>query len=757
MKKIAKPRKNRGLSLRTYFRKKREYVRGRASAVNNYYNVSACVPSVGSFTGDSNDNLDVDPVINDPVGAPNDDFDDDPDSDQNNDNSDADPDSDSDDNSDADPDCDSDDNSDADPDCDSYDNSDDDPDCDSDGESDYDLGDGSVGDADDYPDDDPDDDRETDHVNSDSDDEVSGSSTESSRVNFKKSFIDIVQSYPGLQRKFVNQLLKLFRSSQISELKDLNLDIRSLLKTPRKIDTHIVEPGLYYHFGLKFGISQNIKFIKNHKIENLIEIDINVDGLPISNSSKKQFWPILGYCHHKNEKSNVFVIGLYCGDSKPVSFNDYFQKFSAEYIDANKNGIVIGSKVFKIAIRCIICDTPARSFLMCTKGHSGYFSCNYCWDKGVSKWGSIQFGRKVGKLYTDSDFLLKLNKNHHLGTSILEDMNIQMVSQLPLDYMHLVLEGVTKNLLTRWFVKSGAPKLSSMEINKFDTEFLSYRQFICKEFQRKNRTIRELCFWKATEYRQFLLYTGPIILCHFLPTDSYNHFLLLHFGIRILCSPNYFAYNTYAETLLHSFVTNCTHLYDNFISFNTHGLLHLASCSKKLGPLDSFSCFVFESFLYTLKKLISKSNKQMEQVILRIHEKQNYKFEYNKNKEHCLKFPIKNTEFYKTFFMPNGLRFDSDSLSDGVCVLKNNKVLKIKYFEYSSGDISVYGSEFLGKTFFFQSFEDSDTEIYEKIFPTFSFLSIDNTILKFSVKEIKNKCFCVFDDIKKCFITTEFI
>ena len=71
--------------------------------------MSDCVPSVGSFTGDSDDNLDVDPVINDPVGdlvgAPNYEFDDDPDSDQNNDYSDDDPDCDSDDNSDDDPDC----------------------------------------------------------------------------------------------------------------------------------------------------------------------------------------------------------------------------------------------------------------------------------------------------------------------------------------------------------------------------------------------------------------------------------------------------------------------------------------------------------------------------------------------------------------------------------------------------------------------------------------------------------------------------
>ncbi|KAL0147026.1 hypothetical protein M9458_057550, partial [Cirrhinus mrigala] len=33
--------------------------------------------------------------------------------------------------------------------------------------------------------------------------------------------------------------------------------------------------------------------------------------------------------------------------------------------------------------------------------------------------------------------------------------------------------------------------------------------------------------WKATEFRQFLLYTGPVVLCSVLRESSYHHFLTL--------------------------------------------------------------------------------------------------------------------------------------------------------------------------------------------------------------------------------------
>lgn len=48
---------------------------------------------------------------------------------------------------------------------------------------------------------------------------------------------------------------------------------------------------------------------------------------------------------------------------------------------------------------------------------------------------------------TDQSFAQQLDEDHHLNTSPLSRTFIGMVSQSPLDYMHLVCFGVMKRLL----------------------------------------------------------------------------------------------------------------------------------------------------------------------------------------------------------------------------------------------------------------------------------------------------------------------
>jgi len=47
-------------------------------------------------------------------------------------------------------------------------------------------------------------------------------------------------------------------------------------------------------------------------------------------------------------------------------------------------------------------------------------------------------------LRTDKNFVNRQNEEHHIGRSIFERANLEMISQFPLDYMHLVCLGVVK-------------------------------------------------------------------------------------------------------------------------------------------------------------------------------------------------------------------------------------------------------------------------------------------------------------------------
>lgn len=52
------------------------------------------------------------------------------------------------------------------------------------------------------------------------------------------------------------------------------------------------EPGEYYHFGLAVGLQTVLENLSSKRID-IVEIVIGIDGLPLSKSSKSQFWPIL--------------------------------------------------------------------------------------------------------------------------------------------------------------------------------------------------------------------------------------------------------------------------------------------------------------------------------------------------------------------------------------------------------------------------------------------------------------------------------
>lgn len=406
---------------------------------------------------------------------------------------------------------------------------------------------------------------------------------------------------------------------------ELPMDCRSLLKTPTNQIIKLLETGEYTHFGILENLFRNLSLcpvVADIFPDNKVKLSFNIDGIPLFHSNNIQFWPILGRIVN-SIKFQPFVVGIFCGNSKPQPLNQYLEDFIKEMLVLLKEGFFWKEKLYSVEIHSFICDAPARSFIKCVKSHGGYSSCDKCVEEGKYFNKRVILQGTSAPRRTDDSFLSQDDEEHHLGVTPLVDLQIGLVSCFPIDYMHAVCLGVMKKLLNVWVRGPLVNRLSSQEVRTMSEHLLSFRKYIPFEINRKPRELSDLARWKATEFRTFLLYTGPIILKEIVDIAVYEHFLLLHCGILILTSKNHLKKlgSEFAKNLLTNFIAHSSKIYgEEFLVYNVHVLCHLSDDAEHFGPLDNFSAFVFESYLGQLKKLIRASNKPLQQIYRRLNE-----------------------------------------------------------------------------------------------------------------------------------------
>lgn len=233
------------------------------------------------------------------------------------------------------------------------------------------------------------------------------------------------------------------------------------------------------------------------------------------------------------------------------------------------------------------------------KGHSGYLSCLKCTLEGEYI-NSVCFTETVFNKRTDSDFMNQTDPDHRTGHTILEKIpNIGLVTQVPLDYMHLICLGVVKKLLVSTWCFGPPPHTLPSRIIKVISESLTNLvPYIPFEFARKPRPLKDSKRFKATEFRQFILYTGVIVLKKTNRKNKFKHFLCLHLAITILLSDIHLqTMIDYAEELIKHFVV-CTKLIygPQFMSHNFHNLLFLTDDVRKFGNFNNFGNFSSENY-----------------------------------------------------------------------------------------------------------------------------------------------------------------
>lgn len=336
------------------------------------------------------------------------------------------------------------------------------------------------------------------------------------------------------------------------------------------------------------------------------------DGVPVFKSSKGSLWPVYLMVtslppQQRVRAENLIVAGLWHGHTKP-EMDVILQPILDDISSLKKNGIIVesGASVrLRPMLLMAIFDLPAKASATNTKQFNGEYGCFYCLDKGeVCNRARIYPPNTDCTLRNHEQMREQVLTAERTGTiqcGIKGDCvlakHIEFPQCIPIDYMHSILEGVFKQLMKRWF----NPKFHS-EPYSLRKHIPQINRLVCNikpinDIQRLPRSLDSMSFFKASEFRAWLLFYSLPVLSEFLPAEYTHHLSLLVEALHLLLSDCIKIEDfDSAQRMLNIFYEAAGNLYGrNIYTANMHSLVHTVPLAKLWGPLWSYSMFGFEN------------------------------------------------------------------------------------------------------------------------------------------------------------------
>lgn len=174
--------------------------------------------------------------------------------------------------------------------------------------------------------------------------------------------------------------------------------------------------------------------------------------------------------------------------------------------------------------------------------------------------GRLTYLEVKSEKQSDDDFSGIEYKDHQTGTSHLLELNVGLVSRCILNRMHHLLLEIVRCLILYLMKEPKSSKQSSHGIGMISNNLLQITSYVPVEFTRKQRLLTEVDRWEASEFRQFILYTGILAVKSVIETEFYIHFLYVFVAVYTLSSSRLcWHYAGYAKDLLELSLTvlNC--------------------------------------------------------------------------------------------------------------------------------------------------------------------------------------------------------
>lgn len=312
--------------------------------------------------------------------------------------------------------------------------------------------------------------------------------------------------------------------------------------TDRDVDTirtsgttsDVTSVQLYKDLIIKHGLSGND-----------LTITWNTDGIPVFKSSTYSIWALQCMVNELPQhlrSSNILMTGLWFGKTKP-HINTFLKSFVDECAQLEVSGFLFKNERVRRRVFNMVCsaDSPARAIIKNCKQFNGYNGCDWCEHPGEAVLGErgpptryypyrgnpvLRTARQQG-VYA----LCAMEREEAVmgvkGVSIIAGLpTFDCVKGFTGEYLHSVCQGVMRQLCNTWLNSPNHNEdyYIGLQVNELDRRLKSISP--PSEISRAPRSLRERKFWKASEWRAFILY-GMVILTGILPNVYLKHFFSL--------------------------------------------------------------------------------------------------------------------------------------------------------------------------------------------------------------------------------------
>jgi hypothetical protein len=353
----------------------------------------------------------------------------------------------------------------------------------------------------------------------------------------------------------------------------------------------------------------------------VIKLMMNTDGVPLYSSSSVSLWPVYLVInnlpsHIKFRKENMIIWGLWQGRGKP-NFHTYFSPLVAELNNLWTNGIHVfqEEQIINVKLTIATMDLQAKAYVMAMNQHNGEYGCVSCehsgsvckQGKGYARGYSPSFQhppptRTTESVLSNAQEVIASQTRKPVkgikGVSVLFEIDyLDPVDAVVPDYMHGVLLGTTKKLLSLWFNKEHSKKAYYLGKNMRDINNRLMAMKPTDALSRLPRKVETVTHWKASELENWLLFYAVPCLKGILPEQYFHNLCCLIGGIYILLTenPSDEELDRAEKQLKDFYVSFEIHYGTSNCGMNVHNIgCHLVDYVRQHGPMWGWSCFPFE-------------------------------------------------------------------------------------------------------------------------------------------------------------------